>query len=98
MEEVMTWRPCSACCSADAADGEVVGLRAAGEEDDLVRARADERGDLAPRAVDGGARLLPVEVDARSVAELLGQVRQHRLDDARGQPASSRCGPDKLCA
>src|ERR1043166_7430754 len=32
---------------AEAADGEVVGLSAAGEEADLVRARADERRDLA---------------------------------------------------
>ena len=66
---------------AVAADGEVVGLRPAGGEDDLVRARADEFGHLAPRAVNGRPRLLPVEVDARRVAELLGQVRQHRLDD-----------------
>src|SRR2546423_670700 len=57
----------------DAADGEVVGLRAAGEEDDFVGARVDERGYFAARAVDGGARLLAEEVYARRVAELLGQ-------------------------
>ena len=78
-----------------ALDREVVGLGAAGGEDDLLGiAGADELGDLLAGLLDG--RLgLPAErvVAAGGVAELLGEVRQHRLDDPRVAPAWSSCCP-----
>src|SRR5207253_5174705 len=49
----------------DAAYGEIVGFRAAGEEDYFVRARIYESGDLAALAVNRGARLLSEEVYTR---------------------------------
>jgi len=66
----------------DAANRKVIGLRAAGKKHNFVRARAHKRRHVAPRAVNGGARLLTEEVDARSVTEFVRQKRQHRLDDA----------------
>src|SRR5256714_1406889 len=68
---------------AEPTSGQVVPLRAAGEKPDLVGARAYKRRHFAPRTIKRGARLLPVEVHARSVAELLRQVRQHRFDHTR---------------
>ena len=68
----------------DALDREVVGLGRAAREDDFLRVRADEIGDLLARLLD---RLFgfPAErmVAAGGVAEVLGEIRQHRLDDAR---------------
>ena len=68
----------------DALDREVVRLGRAAGEDDLLRVRADQIGDLLARLLD---RLFgfPAErmVAAGGVAEVLGEVRQHRLDDAR---------------
>src|SRR5215210_8727521 len=64
-------------------NGQVVGLRAAGEQDHLVGASADESGHFAPRPVHGRASLLAEEMDARRVAVFLSQVRQHRVYDAR---------------
>ena len=63
------------------ADGEVVRLRAARREDDLVGVATEERGDLLARARDGGTGSRAVHVPARGVAEVLAQVRQHRVDD-----------------
>jgi len=68
-----------------ALEGEVDRLGAARGEDELLRiARADQRGDLGARGVDRALRL-PSErmVAAGRVPELLGEVRQHRLDHAR---------------
>jgi hypothetical protein len=42
---------------------------------------AEERGDLLARAIDGASRARAVDVPARRVAEVLAQVRQHRVDD-----------------
>src|SRR5437868_5026565 len=65
---------------AYAANGQVVGLCAAGGEDDFVGARIDQGSDLAPGFIDCGARLLPELMNARCVAELVTQKRQHRVE------------------
>jgi hypothetical protein len=77
----------------DALDREVVALGGAGGEDDLagvlvaalaLDAGADQPGDLGPGLVD---RLLCLPAErvaaAGGVAEVLGKVRQHRLDHPR---------------
>src|SRR5712671_4588637 len=66
---------------ANPSNCQVVGFRAAGGEDNLVGAHADQTGDLAPRTVGSRARLLTEEMDTRGVAKLFRQIRQHRLDD-----------------
>ena len=64
-------------------DREVVRLGRAAGEGDLRRRRADQRGDLRPRRVHGVLRFpAPRVLAAGGVAELLGEVRQHRLEDA----------------
>src|SRR5208283_4413058 len=67
-----------------ALDREVVRLGGAAGEDDLLGLAADQRRDLIARAID---RLFgfPSEtvIAAGGIAELLGEVRQHRLHDAR---------------
>jgi hypothetical protein len=62
-------------------DGEVVRLRAARREHDLVGVAAEERRDLLPRLGDRRAGARAVHMPARGVAEVLAQVRQHRGDD-----------------
>src|SRR5688572_2075378 len=66
----------------DALDRQVVGLGRAAREDDLLRIGADEVRDLLARGLDG-LLSLPAEgvVAARRIAEVVGEVRQHRLDD-----------------
>ena len=64
-----------------ALDGQVVGLGAARGEDDLLRRDPEEARDALARRVDPVARLPPEAVDARSVAEALREVGQHRRQD-----------------
>ena len=68
----------------DALDREVVRLGRAAREDDFLRVGANQVGDLFAGLLD---RLfgLPSKrmVAARRIAEVLGEVRQHRLDHAR---------------
>ena len=68
----------------DALDGEVVRLGGAAREDDLLRARADEVGNLLAALLD---RLLslPAErvVAAGGIAEARAEIGQHRFQDAR---------------
>ena len=67
----------------DALDREIDRLGPPGSEDDFLGIPgADDLRDLIPRAVDGVLGL-PAErvVPARRVAELLGEVGNHRLDD-----------------
>ena len=67
-----------------ALDGQVVGLSGAGGEDDLLRSGVDEGGDLLAGGVNPLLGL-PAEavVAAGGVAELVGEVRQHRLQHPR---------------
>ena len=67
----------------NATNCQVVSFRAAGREDDLVRARADKLCDLPAGAIGRGPRFLTKQMNARGVAKLFCQVRQHRLDDPR---------------
>ncbi len=67
----------------DAVEDGVVPLRPPAREDDLLGPRAEERGDLAPRGFDGGARLRAAGVAARGVPEVRREVREHRLGDFR---------------
>jgi len=68
----------------DALDHQVVGFRGAAGEDDFLRRGVDQRSDLLARGFDG-LFAGPAErvIAARSVAEFLGEIRQHRFDDAR---------------
>jgi hypothetical protein len=68
----------------DALDGQVDRLGRARGDDDLLGVAADQRGDLAAGGLDGGLGG-PAEhvVAAGGVAEVLGEVRQHRLEHAR---------------
>ncbi len=68
----------------DALDGEVVGLGGAGGEDDLLRGRADELGDLLAGLFDGGFGF-PSKgvVAAGGVAEDSGEVGHHGFEHAR---------------
>ena len=66
-----------------ASDGEVVRLGAAGGEDHLVLVTAEERRDLLARSRDRVSSAPAVDVPARGVAEVLAQVREHRVDDLR---------------
>src|SRR5882672_9801980 len=67
---------------ANAPNRQVIGLCAAGCEDNFVRPRADERRYLPPGSIGSGPRFLTEVMDARGVAKLFSQIRQHRLDDA----------------
>ena len=68
----------------DALDGKVVALGGAGGEDDLLRRRADQLRNLLARLLH---RLLghpsKLVIAAGRVAEVLGEVGQHRLHHAR---------------
>jgi hypothetical protein len=64
-------------------DREVVGFSRAAGEADLLCGGADERRDLAARAVHGGLGVPPeLVLPAGGIAEALGEVRQHRLEHA----------------
>ena len=67
-----------------ALDRQVVRLGGAAREDDVLVRRADHRGDLAPRRVDGVAGPPAGGViEAGRVADLVAQQRQHRVEHAR---------------
>ena len=55
-------------------------------------------GDLMAGFVYGGPCLLAEIMDARCVAEILGQIRHHRFEDLEDRPAWSHCYRDKLAA
>ena len=65
----------------DAEEGEVVALGAAGGEDDLGGAAAEQRGDLLAGALDGGAGVLALLMDGAGVAELLDPEGTHGVED-----------------
>ncbi len=67
---------------ANASNCKAIRLSPARRENDFVRARSDQSGDLPSRLIDGSARLLPEHVHARGVPKFVRQVRQHRLDDS----------------
>ena len=67
----------------DPLQGEVVALRAARGEDDLLGRHPIEGGYLIPRLVDRLAGSLPEAVDARGVPELFGEIGHHRLEHFR---------------
>ena len=73
----------------NAADGEVVRLRATGGEEDLLRVAPERGGDLLSRAGDGVPGADAVGVGARRVSEVLAKERQHRVDDL-GEEGSRR--------
>src|SRR2546425_2961670 len=68
---------------AQSANRKIVCFCPARKKNDLVWSRANERCDLAPRAIHGRTSLLTEEVHARGVAKPLSQVRHHRLNHAR---------------
>ena len=68
---------------AESANGEIVGLRAAGSEDDLIRFGADEGRDFATRPIDRGACLLAKTVNTRRISIRFRQGSGHRCGDAR---------------
>jgi hypothetical protein len=64
-----------------AADCEIVRFGAARCEEHFGGVAAEQRGDLFARACHGSARTRAVDVAARRIAEMLAQVRKHRIDD-----------------
>ena len=72
-----------------AADGKVIRFGAARCEDDLVWTSIKKVGHLMAGLVYGRTRLLAEMMDARCVAEFIGQVRHHRLKNRR---IDGRCG------
>jgi hypothetical protein len=70
-----------------ALDREVVRFGGARGEDELARIGIDQRSDLAARPLDslGGDAAIGVARTVR-IAEILGEIRQHRLEHARVDP------------
>ena len=66
----------------------VVGFGAAAGEDDLLRARADEGGNLFAGGFDGGAGALARSMDRGRVGEFGREIGKHRVEnggfDGRG--------------
>ena len=63
---------------------DVVRLRRAGGEDDLVRLRVEKSRDGDARIFDGARCFPSMRVrERRGIAEVFGEVRQHRFDDPR---------------
>ncbi len=62
-------------------DRPVVGLRASGGEEDLLRLRPDRYSNPPPRLLNRLPRLTGEGVDRRGVPEPLREVGEHRLDD-----------------
>src|SRR5438876_9110952 len=67
----------------DASQGEVVAFGASGGKDHLPGLHTVERGDLIASLVDRLSGALAQPVDAGGIAELLCQVRHHRLEHLR---------------
>ncbi len=65
-----------------AAQGQVVGFRAAGGENHLVRAAIQNPGDGFAGGIQRGFGLLPIAVDGGRVAEGSAKVGQHGVQDA----------------
>src|SRR5436190_15038301 len=61
---------------------EVIRLSPTGSEDNLVAARPNQSSDLPASFIDRGPRLLPKHMDTGSVPKILGQVGEHRFEDA----------------
>ena len=64
----------------DPLEREVVALRSARCEDDFLGRHPVISGDLVARLVDCLARALTEPINTRGVAELVGEVRHHRLE------------------
>ena len=79
--------PARALGPGDALDREVVGLRPAAGEDDLPRLRVDGAGDDLPCLVDALARTPAAPMQARRIAPVLTQIRQHGLEHLGAQRA-----------
>src|SRR5260370_5387164 len=67
----------------DPEDRVIVGLGAAAGEDDLLRAGADEGGNLFAGSFDRTAGTLPGSVDRSGVSEFRGKIGQHRVEHFR---------------
>src|SRR5262249_4527746 len=65
--------------------GEVVGFRRAGGEDNLIGASADQRSDLLARVFEGAPRVATGGVRAGRVPSRVSQPRPHRLQRQRTQ-------------
>src|ERR1700746_3991354 len=68
--------------------GEVVCLRTAAGENHFRRAAAEQGSHRFARAFDCGARLLPMMMDRRGIAEVFGKIRPHSFEHLR----QKRCG------
>ncbi len=81
--------PALAPAARETEHGEVVRLRAAAGEDELVRLRAEQLREVIARIIDRRARDAPGGMDAGSVAEVLLEIRRHRR--ARGRAERRGC-------
>ena len=71
-----------AAAAGDAADGEVVGLGAAGGEDDLAGGAFEAGGDGVACIIEQAVGLLGLAVDAGGVAPTVAQDGQHGVEHA----------------
>src|SRR6185503_19345742 len=71
----------SECRFTEPANGEVVCFSPTRSEDDLILLRVGKCRDLATRAINCRASLLPVTMNARRIAEILDHGARHRRRD-----------------
>ena len=74
---------------------EVVRLRAAARENDLVRFDAQERGEPIARVIDRRPRFAPGAMHARRISKMPLEIRLHRAPGRRRRAAWSRCNRDR---
>ena len=72
---------CARSVANDAENSVIIGFSAAAGEDDFLGTSAEERGDLFASSFDGGACALAWSVDGSGVAEIGGEIGQHRVED-----------------
>jgi hypothetical protein len=72
----------------DVTDGEVIRLRASGRKDDRLRRAAKQRRDSLPCILNSCTGATTDRMLARRIAEVLAQVREHRVNDFGQQRGS----------
>ena len=71
------------CIANDTENGVIVGFGASAGEDDFLRSRAEERGDLFAGCFHGSAGTLAGRVDRCSVPEVPREIGDHSVEHLR---------------